>query len=160
MIVPGKHNYKTLVSGQTYIIKRKYPPLNEIYIQNFVGVYDRFNVILNCVKLNEAYSPDLKNFDIKRNNILIQPIDVKLNDVITLYHKWLPRNIVDVTVKIIFYEYIFSKCYPVNKPHIFYIGVYSGEVDIYDTMQTVMEKRTIEKLPFIDDVKSYLKNFI
>ena len=160
MIVPRKHDYKTLVPGQTYIIKRKYPPLNEIYIQNFVGVYDRFNVIINCVKLNEAYSPDFKNFDIKRNNILIQPIDVKLNDVITLYHKSSPHNIVDVTVKNIFYKYIFSKCFPVNKPQIFYIRVYSGEVDIYDTMQTVMEKRTVEKLPFIDDVKFYLKNFI
>ena len=160
MIVPRKHDYKTLVPGQTYIIKHKYPPPTEMYIQNYAGVYDRFKVNLNCDKLNESYSPDLNNFDIKKNNILIQPTDVKLNDVITLYHKWSPRSIVDVTVKHIFYTYIFSKCSPVNKPQIFYVAVYSIDVNIYDTMQTVMEKRTIKQLPLIDDINIVINKFI
>jgi hypothetical protein len=67
---------------------------------------------------------------------------------------------VDLTVNYIYYTYIFSKCSPVIKPHIFNPQVYSGEADIYDTMQTVMEKRTIEQLPLIDDVKGIINKFI
>ena len=158
MIVSRKHDYKTLVPGQTYIIKSK--DANR-YFQNFAGVYDKFKVNLNCQKLNEGYSPDFKYFNIIRNNIIIQPHDVKLNDIVTLRHKWIQKpDMVDLTVNYIYYTYIFSKCSPVIKPHIFNPQVYSRGADIYDTMQTVMEKRTIEQLPLIDDVKGVINKFI
>ena len=154
MIVARKHDYKTLVPGQTYIIKHKYPSSNKMHIQNYAGVYDRFKVNLNCQKLNEGYSPDFKYFNIIRNNIIIQPHDVKLNDIVTLRHKWIQKpDMVDLTVNYIYYTYFFST-------QIFNILVYSNDVNIYDTMQTVMEKRTIEQLPLIDDVKGVINKFI
>jgi len=154
MIVARKHDYKTLVPGQTYIIKHKYPPSNKMHIQNYAGVYDKFKVNLNCQKLNEGYSPDFKYFNIIRNNIIIQPHDVKLNDIVTLRHKWIQKpDMVDLTVNYIYYTYFFST-------QIFNIVVYSNDVNIYDTMQTVMEKRTIEQLPLIDDVIGVINKFI
>jgi hypothetical protein len=60
---------------------------------------------------------------------------------------------VDLTVNYIYYTYFFST-------QIFNILVYSNDVNIYDTMQTVMEKRTIEQLPLIDDVKGVINKFI
>jgi hypothetical protein len=60
---------------------------------------------------------------------------------------------VDLTVNYIYYTYFFST-------QIFNILVYSNDVNIYDTMQTVMEKRTIEQLPLIDDVIGVINKFI
>jgi hypothetical protein len=151
MIVSRKHDYKTLVPGQTYIIKSK--DANR-YFQNFAGVYEQFKVNFYCQKLNEGYSPDFKYFNIIRNNIIIQPHDVKLNDIVTLRHKWIQKpDMVDLTVNYIYYTYFFST-------QIFNIVVYSNDVNIYDTMQTVMEKRTIAQLPLIDDVIGVINKFI
>jgi len=41
-----------------------------------------------------------------------------------------------------------------------YFNLTSENVKIYDTMQTVLEKRTITKLPLINDVKTVVNSFI
>jgi hypothetical protein len=164
-IIAKKHDYKTLVPGEIYSVKRINP--RHEYIENRACVYESFEININCIKNDSRYSPNSKYYDIIKNGVIINPINVKVDDIITFRNRFVGHIIEDVTVNKIFYTYIFSRYSPkygtiVNERNneITSIRLYSMDIDVYDTMQTVMEKRTIKQLPLIDDVLSVINKFI
>ena len=156
-----KLNYNDLVPGQIYRINRNEP--FKYYVRNCIAKYKKFYVMINCKSGEEAYSPVSKYIDFLINDTIVKPTDIKIGDIITFRRKSNPFMIKkNLIVTKIAYSYVFSSYYPhylpiTTNPK---YKVDSNDADIYHTMQTIIEQKSIEKLPLIDDVLGVIGSFI
>jgi hypothetical protein len=165
-----KLNYNDLVPGQIYRINRSGPcgyyiRNNKIYyiISNCIAKYKKFYVIINCKSGENAYSPISKYVDFLINDIVVKPTDIKIGDVITFRRKSNPNLMQqNLIVTKIAYSYVFSSYHPhylpiTTNPK---YKVDSNHADIYHTMQTIIEQKSVKQLPLIDDVIGVIGSFI
>jgi hypothetical protein len=153
-----KLNYNDLVPGQIYRINRSEPC--GYYC---IAKYKKFYVIINCKSGENAYSPISKYVDFLINDIVVKPTDIKIGDVITFRRKSNPNLMQqNLIVTKIAYSYVFSSYYPhylpiTTNPK---YKVDSNHADIYHTMQTIIEQKSVKHLPLIDDVIGVIGSFI
>ena len=140
-----------------------------------MAVYKTYYLNFNCRSQAGGYSPNMKYFDVYKNNKHVDPNTVKVGDVITMVNKIVPTFIiVDVTVKDIRHIYEFSNYAPPLQLQD-EIMLYSSEVYVYESAQRYMELNalaqldTIELSPvsgghnprtLVNDVIHYMKPFI
>ena len=162
-----------LIPGQIY---RVVPYHRQgLKLHDGMAVYKTYYLNFTCRSQAGGYSPNMKYFDVYKNNKHVDPNTVKVGDVITMVNKIVPTFIiVDVTVKHIRHIYEFSKYAP---PLLLQdeIMLYSSEVKVYESAQRHMELKAIEQLDTIElspvpdghnprtlvnDVINYIKPFI
>jgi hypothetical protein len=162
-----------LIPGQIYRVV-PYHKMG-LKLHDGMAVYKTYYLNFNCRSQAGGYSPNMKYFDVYKNNKHVDPNTVKVGDVITMVNKIVPTFIiVDVTVKDIRHIYEFSNYAPPLQLQD-EIMLYSSEVYVYESAQRYMELNalaqldTIELSPvsgghnprtLVNDVIHYMKPFI